>query len=664
MSSVFYTVIDHVVYPINHALFYAFNGITELFYHAGLGGMGRYYIPFIHMAFLSVFVTRPEIRDYNTKRIPIETNHKLLRASYDFIIVGGGMAGCLAANRLSRHYTVLLIHGPGALPNILTRVPLLNALNQAEPSHDFRYVAEPSDINLQWKTHAITYNSGKTLGGSAILSAHVYSMGRKADFDEWIQVYGATGFDYDTLGKYAKRHTKAQGTVTGLPLYGTSGELHVDHADTPNYYMKYKQSFLKAAAYVTGTQIVRDHNEELLGFGSATHAVEKHTGFISTPVRAFLEPIAYDEDRRNRLHIILESMVERVGIIKRHDGKLAARGVIVKMKNRARRYFFAHKKVILAAGAVRTPQILMLSGIGPLDELTKWNLPLLLHREGVGRNLHDHYDLGTALVVFPKGKGFVDVAFSDLVQFFLTGTGAIKNPYAVNALGFFRSKNTSYSTCITQETCQPDFEILVHTCAPNHPAGGSTLRAAYITTSDLNKYFINQNGGSLLTPKEAILFTPTILHPVTRGRIKLRDFDIDSNPRIFLNVLSNERDLQMAAELYLTARKIGILAYAKLGGKWMDVRQEGCHGPEDSFRYARCAVQHFLKTAWHLGGTARIGQPHDPFAVVDTHLNVIGVDNLAVIDASVIPAPVSGHMLATIASIAEKFCDEVHRGIA
>ncbi|OQR68231.1 glucose dehydrogenase-like [Tropilaelaps mercedesae] len=664
MSSIALTISNHLFYPVNFTFFYAVNIITELFYTVGLGGMARFYIPLIHMSFLSVFLMRPEIRDYDTKRVPIETDHRHLRASYDFVIVGGGMAGCLAANRLSLHHSVLLVHGPGELPNIFTRVPMLALLNQGEPSEDFAYVAEPSKINLQWKTHAITYNSGRMLGGSAILSAQVYSMGRKADFEEWIRDYGAVGFDHTTLSKYAKRHTRAQGTVMGLPLYGTAGELHVDHAETPSYYHKYKKAFIEASSYVTGTQFVRDHNEELLGFGSATHLVEKTTGYLSTPVRAFLEKIAYDYDRRSRLHIILESMVERIGIIKRPSGKLSARGVIVKMKDGSRRYFFAHRKVILAAGAVRSPQLLMLSGIGPLDELMKWNIPVVLQREGVGRNLHDHYDIGTAMVVFPKGKGYIDLGIDDMANFFLTAQGPGRNPYGVNSLGFFRSHNTSYSTCLSQETCQPDFEVLVHLVAPNHPVGGATLRAAHIKTDDLKKYFYNQNGGSLLTPKGAILFTPTILHPITRGRIKLRDLIVDSAPRIFLDVLDNERDLQMAAELYLTVRKIGILAFSKFGGEWMNIRQKDCTGPDDSYEYARCAVQRFLKTAWHLGGTTRIGEPHDPFAVVDPHLNVIGVENLAVIDASVIPAPVSGHMLATIASIAEKFSDEVLRGIA
>lgn len=652
-----------LLYPLDKLLFYAVNGITELVYRFGLGGMAQFHVPLLHVAFFAVCFIRPELRDYHLRREHVETDYRHLRPSYDYIIVGGGISGCLAANRLSRHHTVLLVHGPGAVPNIVTRVPLLNSLNQGEESHDFEYKAEPSSIPLQWQTGGITYNSGKTLGGASILGALIYSLARKADLDRWAIDFGIQGFDHDTLTHYVKMHTRAQGDVRGLPMYGTKGDFFVDYSETPKYYQKYKDAFLKAATYVTGTSFVRDHNEQWLGFGSALQLVEKHTGFLSSPVRALIENIAKDQERRGRLHIILESMVERIGIVKKFGGGLIARGVIVKMSNAERKYFFARKKVILAAGAVRTPQILMLSGVGPMDELTKWQIPVLLNREGVGRNLHDHYDIGTSSTLFPRGKGYADVAPSELLEFFLTSKGAIRNSYGVNSLGFFKSRNISYTRCHTQATCQPDFEIFLHTVSVNHPIGGSTLRAAGIGTPDLEKYYYRVNGGNTLIQKDGILMTPTLLHPVTRGRIKLRDLMIESNPRIYLNVLDNERDVQMAAELYLTARKIGITAFGPFGGEWMDVRQEGCTGPDDSFEYARCAVKRFLKTAWHLAGTARLGHPHDPFAVVDSNFNVIGVENLAIIDASIMPAPVSGHMLATIAAYVEKFCDMVHRGI-
>ncbi|XP_003745327.1 uncharacterized protein LOC100904426 [Galendromus occidentalis] len=625
------------------------------------------------VAFLSTLNGRTP--DFYNQDIPLVSPSMLLE-SYDYIVIGGGIAGCLMSKRLAAaNYTTLLIHGPGSLPNALPRVPLFNALLHGNPEHDFSYDG-PYIPQTHWRNHTPRYSSGTDLGGSAVLSAQMWSYGKKGDYRSWKDLYNLSpDFDYANLRKFGEKHEDAATEINGTDFaYGREGEIQVRFSPTWSPFARLQNLFEETAARVTQTAIVEDHNSNALGFGKIITAVEhrRNTSYISTPTRAFFEG-----DVPEKLHILTEHMVQKI-LFDTSVQPPKANGV--QFISVAHSFFepkqlsaFANKAVILSAGAVRSPQLLILSGVGPKPVLEKLKVEPVVIREGVGQNLHDHYDIGKATVCFSEPtKGYEDLSLQRVFQFIQDGSGPLGTSFGVESVGFFRSRMENLTTCPDPndaETCQPDFELILQFIGQNTPLTANHYYADGITQEGLEMFY--QAGRPERKDRskiniynkqtECLLLTPTLLHPEYRGQITLTSASPLDKPIIDLDPTKNERDMKLFGELWQMVKNITNEAFGGLSGKFVDETFPECENirDRDSIEYGTCQAVPYIRTAWHMAGTCRLGKADDPLAVVDENFNVIGAQNLMVADGSVVPYPTSGHMLAMISALAEKAVDRL-----
>ncbi|XP_003743919.1 choline dehydrogenase, mitochondrial-like [Galendromus occidentalis] len=607
-------------------------------------------------------------------RVPLTAPSELF-PSYDFIVVGGGISGCLVAKRLSEAgHTTLLIHGPGTLPNTLSRVPLLNYGYLGHPDHDHSY--KGPKLNSRWGNQTLLYNSGKDLGGSQLLSAQMWSYGKTGDFSCWRKKFGISEkFSQESIRAAGELHESAAKEVKGSRHpYGISGEIKLSLAPSwAPFESKFEKAFLRTAANVTGTRVNKDQNSDNLGFGKIVHAVEADTGYISSPVTAFFESTGVPDT----LHIVTRHMVRKIlfdttasipratGVEFVHAEDKSGRRVYVKK---------ASKRVILTAGAVRTPQLLTVSGVGSKSDLKRWKIKPVVTRNGVGQNLHDHYDIGNAAVCFPRGtKGYEDFGPQRMLGFSFFRRGQLRAPLGTQSYGFFNSKQKNLTTCPDPrdiENCRPDFELVFQHFGQNTQATVKPYLGLGVSEKHLQEDFYLQGRDKSKArdyldihfhQKDCIMMTPTMLHPEYRGQITLTSNNALDAPIVDLKTISNSRDMILIGELWQVIKKISNEAFGPIGGKFEDTPFSECKGIQDrdSFEFGRCQVERYLKSAWHLAGTCRIGRRDDPMAVVDESFHVIGVRNLVVADASLIPCPTSGHMLPTIASLAEMAAQEL-----
>ncbi|XP_003743918.1 glucose dehydrogenase [FAD, quinone]-like [Galendromus occidentalis] len=521
-----------------------------------------------------------------------------LKSAYDFIIVGGVITGCLIAKRLSdAGHSTLLIHGPGSLPNELTRVPLLNLGLHGNPDHDHLY--KSPRLNSRWLNQTLTYNSGKDLGGSQVLSAQMWSYGKSGDFTCWKEEFGISEkFSNENIRAAGKIHEKASAGVEGVDSpYGESGEIDLSLSPTwAPYQQTFADRFEAAAASLTQTRVNKDQNSDALGFGRIIHAVEADTGYISTPVRAFFE----NRPLSDNLHIVTRHMVRKI-LFDMSTSPPRATGVeFVQAEDREGSVVFfkkATKRIILTAGAIRTPQLLALSGVGSESDLKQWNIEPVVTRNGVGQNLHDHYDIGNAGVCFPKGtKKYVDFGLTQYFNFGLHRRGQLRAPLGTQSYGFFKSDQSNLTTSkhyfsigISKNNLYQDFYL----------QGKS---------SEGDNFF-----GTLFKQRECLLFTPTLLHPEYRGQITLTSGDPLDDPIVDLKTTSNARDMKLIGELWQKVKRIAEESFGDIGGEF------------DGTPFPAC------------------------------------VQDLMIADASILPCPTSGHMLPTISAMAEMAAREVIR---
>lgn len=453
-----------------------------------------------------------------------------------------------------------------------------------------------------------------------------YIRGNKRDFDHW-EALGNTGWSYnDVLPYFIKSENNEQIDSVDQGYHGNAGYMPVSQF---RYEYQFEKDFIEGAKQ-TG-QIVRDLNgASQIGFAFA-QATSKNGIRFSTS-RAFLRPV---QNRKN-LDIMLKTFVTSV-VIDRQTKKTI--GVELIRDDGSKERISSAKEVIICGGAINSPKILLLSGIGDRELLNDVGIPLIHHLPGVGRNLHDHVQYETVFTT--NQTNLNDLNWAVAMRYFLTRDGGMSTN-GNSVMGFIHTKYAS------QSEDWPDIKIQLKA----HEARCST-------TGDTVEIVGDEENGEI--PKRKVFIKSTLVQPKSRGYLTLKDSKPSSHPKLFPRYLSNHADIPPIIE--------GIKFILKLSKtdalKKYDLRldQTPVPGCEDLFfgsdEYWTCAIRRETNAVFHQAGTCKMGPDSDPEAVVDPQLRVKGVRGLRVADGSIMPNMVAGNSLAPIIMIAEKASDMV-----
>ena len=527
--------------------------------------------------------------------------------SFDTIVVGAGSAGCVLANRLSADpdRSVLLVEAGGKDRNPLFRLPMLMGRLFHSGIYNWRYHTEPvPDLGGR----SLYWPRGKVLGGSSTINGMVYVRGNRHDYDRWAQM-GLAGWSYDDVLP-AFRHS--EGHVERDDAYhGTGGELTVCRArgDNPLF-----DTFLEAGRQA-GWPVNDDFNgAEQEGFGRYDFTIRR--GKRCSTSTAFLRPVRH---RRN-LAIATDCLVRRVVV----DGSRAT-GIEV-AQGAETRTIRAQREVILCGGTVNTPQILMLSGIGPADELKRHGIPVIHELPGVGRNLQDHVDCVIAYTCTQPITLYrnlrADRLTGSVIAGMLFGRGiATTFPYEAGA--FLKTRTEMVSPDI-QVHFMPALEATANLHIPN----------------PFKKAPVEETHGFSLRVGPIV--------PESRGWIGLRSADPAAPALIQPNYLQDEADRRTTiAGIRMVREVIAQPAFDAVRGREL-APGEAVRSDEELTAWLRANAV----TTFHPVGTCRMGT--DPMAVVDARLKVHGIEGLRVADASVMPVITSGNTNAAAIMIGEK----------
>jgi choline dehydrogenase len=527
-------------------------------------------------------------------------------ATFDYIIVGGGTAGSLLANRLSADpkNKVLLIEAGGKDDWIWFHIPIGYLFAIGNPRADWCYQTEPvPGLN----NRSIGYARGKVIGGCTAINAMVYMRGQVQDYDTWAQM-GLTGWGWDDVLPYFKRHEDFHGGASDL--HGAGGEWRVEQARVR---WPLLDSVAEAGAEI-GIPPVDDFNRGS-NEGSGYFQVNQKKGRRWSAATGFLKPVL---GRRGNLGLVSRAHVEKIEFETATDtGRPRASAVIFSDDFETRRVR-ARKEIILAAGAINSPQLLQLSGIGPAALLQEHGIAVLQDAPGVGANLQDHLQLRLIYKV--------------------------SNTRTINDAGLFGRALMGLDYALRRRgplTMAPSTFGMFTRSAPEHATPNVEF---HIQPLSLDKF------GDPLHPFPAFTASICNLRPTSRGHVRIRSADPKAAPAIQPNYLDTEADMRVAIDsLKLTRR----LAAAPALSRYNPV--EYLPGAEvQTEADMRAVAGQIGATIFHPVATAKMGVDSDPMAVLDGRLRVRGVDGLRVIDASAMPLIPSGNTASPTLMIAEK----------
>lgn len=573
---------------------------------------------------------------------------------FDYIIIGAGTAGCLLANRLSADASkrVLLIEAGRKDDYHWIHIPVGYLYCIGNPRTDWLYSTEP-DAGLNGRS--LRYPRGKTLGGSSSINGMIYMRGQARDYDQWAQLTGDMSWNWDSALPFFKMHEDHyKGADAMHGARGTAPELMKNKADGYQQQLRHHNSggewrvekqrlrwnlldaFAEAAveAGIPATDDFNRGNNEGVGY----FEVNQKSGWRWNTAKAFLRPKCYG---RPNFELWSSAQVCKLVITPQADGSQRCTGVEVwagdeRVTALSTRDSGHMGEVILCAGAIGSPQILQLSGIGPAALLQQHGIPVIQDLPGVGANLQDHLQIRSVYKVqsLPGEKAW-GLSLNTMANTLL-GKARIGLEYALRQTGPMSMAPSQLGafTRSSPDQLYPNLEYHVQPLSLD--AFGEPLH--------------NFNA-----------FTASVcnLNPTSRGSVNIKSARFEDAPAIAPNYLSTPEDRQVAADSLRVTRKIvGQSALAKYQPQEF---KPGVQFQSDE-DLARLAGD-IATTIFHPVGTTKMGRDDDVMAVVDSHLKVRGIKGLRVVDAGVMPLITSGNTNSPTLMIAEKAAKWIQAGI-
>ena len=525
-----------------------------------------------------------------------------------YVIVGAGSAGAVLANRLSEDpsNSVILIEAGGEARSFLVQLPVGFARMIGKSRYDWTYEQAPdASINgRRW-----IWSGGKMLGGSSSLNGQVYIRGTRRDFDDWAAA-GATGWSFAEVLPYFLRSEHWHGPPS--QAHGASGPLSVSPIRDPHPLCR---TFLEACRE-TGIPTLDEYNDGA-DFGAFLTQANQRDGWRCSTEKAYLRPIR----QRPNLRILTNAHVETVRIV---DGR--AIGVTL-VRGGVQQRIDASREVLVCAGAIGSPALLMRSGIGPAQHLRDKGIEVVLDAAGVGRNLQEHSAVGMSRLV---GERTLNTQMSPaamlryFAKFFWNRSGPLSAP-AVQAMGLAKTRPG-----IPHADVQLHFSPLA---TDIEPATRTPAEAA-------------------MAPERAVTIYTSLCKPEGRGKVELGN---DGSPRVVHELVGNGNDLAtLVGGMKLADRIFASPAFRRI--------VTGNRSPGSIPTTDQGWIEHIRAHAvitWHPVGTCRMGSDKD--AVVDPGLRFRGIDRLRIVDASVMPITTSSNTNAPTIMIAEKAAEMIAR---
>ncbi|KAF2089552.1 GMC oxidoreductase [Saccharata proteae CBS 121410] len=576
-------------------------------------------------------------------------------ATFDYVVIGGGTAGLTIAEGLAEDpgTSVAVIEAGGFYE-------FDNGNRSYIPGYLSYYLGTaPRSKNtlIDWEQHtgveaglggrSIFYVRGKTLGGSSARNFMVYQRGSKGSYDKWAEELGDPSYSWESFLPFFKKSvtfeppntaTRLQNATPKYDLgsFSASGEpLKVSY---PNFATSFG-SWCKLALKQLGlSELTGFTDGNLLGFANGIYTLDRRTQTRETSETAFLRKALRELPD---MTVYTRTLAERILF----DNTSAATGVAV--NSGGMQYVIsARKEVILSAGAFRSPQLLMVSGIGPKEELAKFDIPVLADLPGVGQNLWDHPQFG---ISYPSNlvthSRMADASFeaSQVKAYNSNRTGMLTNSGTdIIAWEKLPAQNRAHLSNYTRDSLTafpsdwPEIEYLCH---------------------DIWTAYTRDSHGDL-PPSSAmyVSISAALVAPFSRGNVTLLSTDTADNPSVYTNMLLDPRDQEVAIQAFRRLREIfGTAEMQKIL-----VGTEAFPGFNVS---SDAEVLDLIKQAalqvYHAAGTCKMGKTDDPMAVVDNDAKVFGVDRLRVVDVSTFPFLPPGHPQSTVYALAEKIADRI-----
>ncbi|MDA8906950.1 GMC family oxidoreductase N-terminal domain-containing protein [bacterium] len=549
-------------------------------------------------------------------------------ATFDYVIIGGGTAGCLLANRLSAepNHRVLLLEAGKTDSYPWIHIPVGYLYCIGNPRTDWMYHTEP-DAGLNNRVQR--YPRGRVLGGCSSINGMIYMRGQARDYDAWAKITGDDSWSWQNALADFKAHENHYRLDQGAdPITGNNSRFSDMHGSGGEWRVEKQRlswdvldSFADAAEQA-GIEKIDDFNGgDNAGVGYFD--VNQRSGWRWSSSKAFLRPAR----GRSNLTIWTGSQAQKLSWSTADNGQPRCTGLSLSRAGQTVQVT-ANREVILSAGAINSPQILQLSGIGPADLLRSHGIEVIRDAP-VGENFQDHLQIRAVFKV--NGTQTLNTLANSLF-----GRLKIGAEYLLNRSGPMSMSPSQLGAFTRSDPARPHANLEYHVQPLSLEAFGE----------DLHDF-------------PAITVSVCNLNPTSRGQVQISSANFQDPPKIMPNYLSTAEDRQVAADSLRQARKI--MAQPAMQVYAPEELKPGAQHQSDE-ELARLAGD-IANTIFHPVGTVKMGQMDDPSAVLDPHLRVKGVQGLRVVDASVMPTITSGNTNAPTLMIAEKAAAWIKEGL-